>query len=69
MTRRRCNLSQGYSSSSALSMKKIMTARPWLVWSLASSGDGHMEVVLGFDDRDSVAACLVQKSKVAFTVN
>ena len=32
-------------------------------------GDGHMDIVLGFDDRDGVAARLVQEPKVAVTVD
>ena len=32
-------------------------------------GDGHMDIILGFDDRDGVAARLVQERKVAVTVN
>ena len=32
-------------------------------------GDGHMDIVLGFYDRDGVAARLVQEPKVAVTID
>ena len=44
-----------------------MTARPLARMEFSLRHDGHVDIVLGFDDRDGIAARLVQEPKVAVT--